>query len=490
MEEQNTTGNIGDPETISPSPSAPVSDVHDEAVAAVRDSVAVEEKGPPLTKRLSEAFREGMASAGPEGKTKTAVKIPPRPREDRPEERGEGVLKKVIQGGGSVVAGVGDAAAGALSAFVQFVKKTPDLTQKYAEAFRAGAASVKPRDGVNQRETAGPAAAKQKQTPTDGREILHRLWQVGEAATGFVREAVSVVNPGEVVGARQKIRVAQKKINQLYIDIGSEAANSWSDGLLETEKLATLLDELRRKEEEILSVEAHLAQVAAAGKTEAARKSPTATQRKASAPADGNEVSPVAASDETEESPDQQQKDGSAPVDNLPGVFPVGADSVAAVEPGAEPGAETGAETSASLLTPEGAPEDAPEGAQESATDGVPEGTPEYAPEGVPEGAPEDAPEDAPEGAQESATDGASDGVPEDALEDVSKGVMEDAPDNVPEGATESLPENVVITEAASMAESEAEPAIEPAAAMSSLPAESGQEGSGSEADPAGSVRG
>jgi hypothetical protein len=181
-------------------------------------------------------------------------------------------MDRVIREGGAAAAGVGEKASGVLGGFVQLVRKAPNLTQKYAEAFRVGAASVQSR-GV--RETgAGATAAKSKGTSFDGRAILGRVFKAGESAAGFVREAVSVVKPGEAIGASQKIRLGQKKINQLYIDIGGEAANSWSGGLVETEKLAALLAELRQSEAEIQAMQAQFAAVATAGKA-AVRKRQT-----------------------------------------------------------------------------------------------------------------------------------------------------------------------------------------------------------------------
>lgn len=284
MEEKEFSGNIDHPEILSPSPTSPTTDVHDATGSAALNSREAEAQKPALSQRLTEAFREGVDSARPDLDQRPDVKIPPRAKKNRQESSDAGVLDRVIQGGGSVAAGVGDKAAGVLGGFVQLVKKAPAMTQKYAEAFREGAASVKPRASKERREE-GPTAAKAKGAVSDGRAILDRLFKAGASAAGFVREAVSVVKPGEVFGAGQKIRLGRKKINQLYIDIGGEAVNSWSDGLVETEKLAALLDELRRSEEEIQTMQTHLSEVATAGKTAAARSSQRVKKEAAVTPA-------------------------------------------------------------------------------------------------------------------------------------------------------------------------------------------------------------
>ncbi|MGA2332050.1 MAG: hypothetical protein ABSG75_09840 [Syntrophales bacterium] len=283
MEEREHTGVIDNPENSSPSPDNPATDVSDKIGSASRNSSASEETKPALSQRLAEAFREGVASASPEYEKRPEVKTPPPAKSSLQEPSGGGILDRVIQEGGSAAAAVGDTAANLLGAFVQLVKKAPSLTQKYAEAFREGAASVTSREGRERREEV-PRAANKKGPLSDGRAILDKVFQAGESAAGFMRQAVADVNPGELFGTGQKIRMCKKKINNLYIDIGREAVNSWSNGLVETEMLASLLDELRKNEEDILNMQAHLAEVAAARKTGAARGPQTVKKEAAFTP--------------------------------------------------------------------------------------------------------------------------------------------------------------------------------------------------------------
>jgi len=269
MKEQEPSGNMDHPETVFRSPDSPANDVCDETGSPARNSPESGAKRPALAQRLTEAFREGVASARPDSDRRPDVGTAPRAKNKRQESSDTGIRDRVIREGGAAAAVVGEKASGVLGAFAQWAKKAPALTQKYAEAFRDGAASVKPREGrVLWKER--PTAAREKGAPADGRAILDRVAKAGEAVAGFVRSAVSVAKLGETIGVRQKIRQAEKKINQLYLDIGGDVARSWSDGLAETDKLAALLDEQRKSEEEILNLHAQLAEFAAANKTAAA----------------------------------------------------------------------------------------------------------------------------------------------------------------------------------------------------------------------------
>jgi len=281
VEEKKSSGNIDNPEILSPSLDTPASDLHGKIGNASRNPLASEEKKQALSQRLAEAFRDGIASTNPDYEKRPESRIPPLPRSTLQEPGAGRILDRVIQEGGSAAAVVGDKAANVLGAFVQLVKKAPSLTQKYVDAFREGAATVKAREGRERREDA-PTGASKKGTPLDGRVILDRVVKVGESTAAFVREAVAVVNPGEVIGAGQKVRVCKKRINDLYIEIGSEAANSWNDGLVEMEKLDALIDELRKNEEEIHNLQAHLAEVAAMKKAGATRiRSPQTVKKEA-----------------------------------------------------------------------------------------------------------------------------------------------------------------------------------------------------------------
>jgi hypothetical protein len=219
---------------------------------------------------LAEAFREGVASTKPDYDKRPEVRIPRLAKETRQESSDAGILDRVIQEGRSAAAGVGDKAASASDSVVQLVKRAQARTHKYAEAFREGVASVKPREGGERRE-ARPPSAKKDWSPPNGRVILDRVLQSVGSAAEIVRGAVSYRKPGEVSGAKRKIRRCKKKIRNLYIEIGREAANSWANGPVETAKVAALLDELRRNEEEIQNLQEHIAEVAAARKMQAAR---------------------------------------------------------------------------------------------------------------------------------------------------------------------------------------------------------------------------
>lgn len=208
MEKRQPSGAIDNPEVIFPSDNSPTTDIKDEIGNTSRNSLESEEKRPALAQRLAEAFREGVASTKSDYDKRPEVRIPPPAKKNRQEPSDAGVLDRVIREGGSAVAVVGDKAASALDSVVQLAKKAPAMTHKYAEAFREGAASVKLRESREQRDDLPPVAGK-------------------------------------------KIRMYKKNINNLYIEIGREAVNSWGKGPVETEKVAELLDELRKNEEEI-----------------------------------------------------------------------------------------------------------------------------------------------------------------------------------------------------------------------------------------------
>ena len=270
MEEQKPSGAIDNPEITSPSANSPANDVHDKTGSTPWNSVESEEKRPALAQRLAEAFREGVASTKADYGKRPEVRIPPLAKENRQESSDAGIRDRVIQEGRSAAAGVGDKTASALDSVVQLVKKASARSHKYAEAFREGAASVKSREGRERREVR-PPSAKRNWSPSEGRVILDRVLQSVGSAAEIVRGAVAAVKPGEVRGARHKICICEKKIRNLYIEIGRETANSWANGPVETEKVAALLDELRKNEEEIQNLQEHIAEVAAARKMRATR---------------------------------------------------------------------------------------------------------------------------------------------------------------------------------------------------------------------------
>jgi hypothetical protein len=270
VEEQKPSGGIDNPEVPSSSADSPTRDVDDQIGSIPRDSVASEEKRPTLAERLTEAFREGVSAAKPDSDKLPEGGIPAPAKEPRQESSEGRILDRVIQEGRSAAAGVGDKTASALDSVVQMVKKAPDVTHKYAEAFREGVASVRPREG-GERRSVRPPAAKRDGSPSEGRVVLDRMLHSVSSAAEVVRGAVANRKPGEATGARQKIRECEKKIRNLYVEIGREATNSWAEGTVETEKVAALLDELRKSEEEIQNLQEQAAMAAATRKMQGAR---------------------------------------------------------------------------------------------------------------------------------------------------------------------------------------------------------------------------
>jgi hypothetical protein len=231
MEEQKNTSPVDNPETISPAvdspdPNPPPPDVHDEIGSASRNSSEPDEKMPALARRLAEAFREGVASTKPDYDRRPDVGIPPAAKKNRQQSDDEEMPDDIIRGEGSAAAIVGDKAASALGSVVELIKKTPAMTRKYAEAFREGAASVKP-EGRERREER-PPAAKKNGLPSGGGAILERVFRSVDAAAEIV---LGAVKPGEVGRAGKKLRICKKKIDNLYIEIGRETFDSCKSGL-------------------------------------------------------------------------------------------------------------------------------------------------------------------------------------------------------------------------------------------------------------------
>ena len=277
MEEEKPSGGIDNPEIPAPSAHPPTGDADDQSGSIPGNSVEREEERPTLARRLAEAFREGVAATKPDSDKRPEVRIPPAAKANRQKSSEAGMRDRVIQEGRSAAAGVGDKTASALDSVVQLVRKAPAVTHRYAAAFREGVASVKVREG-RERGEVRPPAAKKGWSPPEGRmileRVLHSVGSVGEA----VRGAVADRKPGDGSGAKRKIRWCEKRIHDLYIEIGREAADSWAEGPVETEKVVALLDELRKNEEEIENLREHMAAVAAARKMKAAPGEPTAEE--------------------------------------------------------------------------------------------------------------------------------------------------------------------------------------------------------------------
>jgi hypothetical protein len=140
--------------------------------------------------------------------------------------------------------------------------------------------------------------------------MLDVVIQAGESAMALVRKAVAEVNLGDFSPAGLKIRMCQKKINNLYIDIGSEAVSSWQGGIMETEKMTALLNELQKNEEEIRNLQARQTEVPKAAKTQTARR-PQAVKKEAGfTPAAETPESPSAAIQKVSVEPAPQKAEG------------------------------------------------------------------------------------------------------------------------------------------------------------------------------------
>ena len=275
MEEQDHPTTIDRPESISP-PDNPVAvELPDQLRSVSQSSCEPGKKTPALSQRLAEAFREGLASAKSGTQKPEEIRMAvPKPK-DRKLSDQPGILDRVIREGEAAASVLYDKAAGVLDSAVQLAKKAPDLSTKWVEAFRQGATSVRP----------GEVKAKENQAPQVAgrlavdRGILDRLAQAGDSAAEVVRGALASVKPGEVRGAEKKIRRSEKMIGDLYVEIGREAADSWSaGGPVETEKVRALLDELRKQEEGIQDLRANMSEIVAARKAEALKKRPVAQE--------------------------------------------------------------------------------------------------------------------------------------------------------------------------------------------------------------------
>ena len=230
-----------------------------------------------MARRIAEAFREGIASAKADYVKRPEVKIPPAEKTKRQESADARILDRAIQEGGSAAAAVADKAAIALDRVVQLAKMAPAVTHKFAQAFREGAASVKPREGRERTERL-PQSAEQHRSASKGKGMLDSALHPGVSAREILRGAVTAVKPSAVRGARRKIRMCKKRIDNLHIEIGCEAVNAWGSGPVETEKVARSVDEVRKNEEEIEKLLDHIAEIEAARKTDAARSQPAAKE--------------------------------------------------------------------------------------------------------------------------------------------------------------------------------------------------------------------
>jgi hypothetical protein len=261
MEEKEQSDAVDNPEIISPFANPPATDVYDEIGSTSRNSLESEEQRPALSQRLAEAFREGIASAKPDYEKRPEVRIPPpvqtHLQKDRQQSGDGGAMDRIIQEGGSAVSLLYDKAAGALDSAARLAKTAPAISTRWAEAFREGFTSVRTREvKVKKDRTAYPVDRQQ----SGDRGIMASILQVGGSAVEVLRNAVASVQPGDGRGIEKKIRMAEKKIKDLYVEIGHDAVGSWSQGgPIETQRLDELLEELRRNKEGIQNLREHSA---------------------------------------------------------------------------------------------------------------------------------------------------------------------------------------------------------------------------------------
>ena len=292
MKEQDHPDDMDHPENISTRDNVPADDASDHVGSASRSSSGPEKTTPALSQRLAEAFREGIASAKPDHDKRPKVTIPPSlqasVQKDRQRSDSARTLDRVIQEGGSAASVLYDKAAEALGSAVRLTKTAPAISTKWAQAFREGFTSVRPREARERKDRTPYSGNRQ---PSGDRGIMDRILQVGGSAAEVVRGAVASVQPGEARGAERKIRTAEKRIKDLYVEIGHEAVGSWSKGgPVVTEKLDELLEELRRNEEEIRNLKEHISETVVAKKAEAVRSQQAAKEAVISPASDKEEI--------------------------------------------------------------------------------------------------------------------------------------------------------------------------------------------------------
>ena len=219
------------------------------------------------TKRLSEAFWEGVSSAKP-GNEKQPPKreAPPAPK-NRPSSTQPALLDWLIQSGKSAAAAIGETASSLADSAANLAKKAPSIPTQWGEAFREGSAKVRAGAVKPKAKTIPPSAG----SPTAaGKGIWDSMSQIGDSAAEFVRDALVTFKPGEAGESEKKIRLGEKKIRDLYVEIGREANESWSSGgPVETEKVGSLMEEFRKQEDIIQKLRAAIPKIAPAKKAKA-----------------------------------------------------------------------------------------------------------------------------------------------------------------------------------------------------------------------------
>jgi hypothetical protein len=266
MEEQDHSEKSDYSKNNSPTDNPLAHEIPDPAPNPSRSSGEPERKAPSRTQRLSEAFWEGVSSARPGYNKQSAIRnISPAPGAQQTSDlSGSGSLDWVIQRGKSAAAVVGNTTSSVADSVAKLAKKAPAIPAKWGEAFREGAASVRSGAVKPKTEPIPPPAGRQTAV---GKEIWDSVSQIGDSAADFVRSALATVKPGEAGVIEKKIRLSEKKIKDLYLAIGREAAESFSKGgPVETEKVGTLMEEFRKEEEVIQILKASLSEITPAKK--------------------------------------------------------------------------------------------------------------------------------------------------------------------------------------------------------------------------------
>jgi hypothetical protein len=184
------------------------------------------------------------------------------------------MLDWAFEQGRSAAGVVRESATVAVNYAGQIAGNTPAASQRVARAFREGAASVRRQGGAEWKlrapQLSGDGASAVLNATVAG------ATQLGATARQLFVDVVSAVKPGAERTATRGIRIAKLRIAALYTEIGREAVEAWGDGPVATEKLSSLLHELRQNEEEVQRLNALIEAARAEKAAAAARPRPSA----------------------------------------------------------------------------------------------------------------------------------------------------------------------------------------------------------------------
>lgn len=243
------------PELTSAPADAASAEVHAEpeseaaSVGAAAAPPAAAAAPPPLKRRLADAFREGVASARTDRVREAPAASRPADSTARRYADGRQMLDWAFEQGRSAAGVVRESAAVAVNYAGQIAGNTPAASMRVARALREGAASVRRQGGAEWKlrtpQLSGEGASAVVNATVAGAS------QLGATARQLFVDVVSAVKPGAERTATRGIRIAKLRIATLYTEIGREAVEAWGDGPVVTEKLGSLLHELRQNEEEV-----------------------------------------------------------------------------------------------------------------------------------------------------------------------------------------------------------------------------------------------